>query len=127
MLREVVGSLWTRTPQTGPRGEGREPGTPWIPGSLGWRSSLEPAVAGGKGLPAVNSDLDAGPATAYVNGRILTMDEEHPTAAEMIVQGGRVLAVGGPGLATRAAGSLRQVDLSGRTVIPGFVDAHCHL
>jgi predicted amidohydrolase YtcJ len=75
----------------------------------------------------VNSALDAAPATAYVNGRIITMDENHPTAAELIVRDGRILAVGGPGLAGGAGASLRQVDLSGRTVIPGFVDAHCHL
>jgi predicted amidohydrolase YtcJ len=62
--------------------------------------------------------------TAYVNGRVITMDDALPYASELITEAGRVVAIGGDGLAENVADT---VDLGGHTVIPGFVDAHCHL
>jgi predicted amidohydrolase YtcJ len=63
------------------------------------------------------------------------MDDALPHATELIADGGRITAIGGPGLADRhadgpdgaGAGDMDRVDLGGRVVIPGFVDAHCHL
>lgn len=75
----------------------------------------------------MSSDSDSGRPVAYVNGHILTMDDGSGEAAEMVVANGRVLAVGEAGLARSLDPGLPQVDLDRRTVIPGFVDAHCHL
>ncbi|MBV9358863.1 MAG: amidohydrolase family protein, partial [Chloroflexi bacterium] len=63
-----------------------------------------------------------------VNGRVLTMDARRPRAEAIAVAGDRILAVGNTaemrGLAdTRAT----VVDLRGRTLLPGLIDAHCHL
>jgi predicted amidohydrolase YtcJ len=65
---------------------------------------------------------------AFLHGRIHTMDPDQPTASGLIARAGRVLAVGDAGeLAAQLAPDAEVVDLAGRTVLPGFVDAHCHL
>jgi len=62
------------------------------------------------------------------NARIYTVDETHPVADAMAVRGGRVQFVGSARAALALRGSAtRVVDLGGRTVIPGMVDAHGHV
>src|ERR1700736_3840522 len=62
------------------------------------------------------------------NARIYTVDDSRPVVAAMAVRDGKVLFSGSAGeaMALRGAGT-RVVDLGGRTVIPGMVDAHAHL
>ncbi len=72
--------------------------------------------------PAPPADL------IVTNARIYTVDDAHPLADALAVRGGRVAFVGD----TRGALALRGpptrvVDLGGRTVIPGMVDAHGHV
>ena len=62
-----------------------------------------------------------------VNGRIHTMNPQQPTATAVAVRDGKVLAVGGDDeikLLLAAGGEL--VDLNGRCLTPGLVDAHVH-
>jgi predicted amidohydrolase YtcJ len=61
------------------------------------------------------------------NGDIHTMDTATPRAQAIAIAGNRVLAVGSDAemralLATKG----EAVDLRGRTVVPGFTDAHLH-
>jgi predicted amidohydrolase YtcJ len=62
------------------------------------------------------------------NGRIYTVDDARPVVAAMAVRNGKVLFTGSvrEAMALRR-GTTRVVDLGGRTVIPGMVDAHAHL
>jgi len=46
--------------------------------------------------------------------------------ATLLVQDGRVGAVGGPGAVAIPAGATR-IDVSGKTIVPGFINAHGHL
>lgn len=63
-----------------------------------------------------------------VNTKIYTVDDSHPFAQAMAVRGGRVAFVGSTREALLLRGPSSQViDLAGRTVIPGMVDAHAHL
>lgn len=63
-----------------------------------------------------------------VNTRIYTVDDSHPFVDAMAVRGGRVAFVGSTREAMLLRGPSTQVlDLAGRTVIPGMVDAHAHL
>ena len=65
--------------------------------------------------------------TVYAGGTILTMDPENRVVEALGIEGERIAAVG-----TReevlewAAGSGRVVDLAGRAIVPGFIDAHGH-
>ena len=62
------------------------------------------------------------------NARIYTVDDARPVVAAMAVRDGKVLFTGSvrEAIALRGAAT-RVVDLGGRTVIPGMVDAHAHL
>lgn len=63
----------------------------------------------------------------YVNGKIFTSDEENLYAEAMLVQDGVIRKVGNRKETEKLASSgCRIVDLQGKRVIPGFVDAHMH-
>ena len=62
------------------------------------------------------------------NARIYTVDDAHPLADAMTIRGGKVQFVGSSRSALALKGSATRVlDLGGRTVIPGMVDAHGHV
>jgi len=63
----------------------------------------------------------------FVNGRIRTIDPVRPVVAALAVRGGRVLAAGSEAEVRAAADpSGLTVDLGGRDVLPGLIDAHLH-
>ena len=61
-------------------------------------------------------------------GRILTMDPENRTAEALAVENGRIVQVGTDAdIRALDNGNVHQIRLGGRTVVPGFVDAHLHI
>ncbi|HEY7300607.1 MAG TPA: amidohydrolase family protein [Xanthobacteraceae bacterium] len=46
--------------------------------------------------------------------------------AVIVIEGGRIKAIGKPGEVTIPKGS-RIINLKGKTVLPGYIDGHCHL
>jgi len=79
--------------------------------------------------PARNSgSSSSGPGDlALLNARIVTLDPDRPAAEAVLVRRGRIVAVGSTAeIRAQAAGS-REFDGQGRTVVPGFIDAHVHL
>jgi hypothetical protein len=63
----------------------------------------------------------------FANGTILTMDPARPVAAALAIRDDRIVALGGAAELPRLRDAAREVvDLAGRTVVPGFVDAHNH-
>jgi predicted amidohydrolase YtcJ len=60
------------------------------------------------------------------NGRIYTMDDDVPFATAVMISGDRIVAVGGDDLGFALPAGGRTLDLQGRTVTPGFIDAHIH-
>lgn len=69
----------------------------------------------------------SGPDAVYFNGRIVTMDTAGSTAGAVAVKDGKFLKIGGAEEIRKLAGpSTRMVDLGGKTVVPGLIDAHCH-
>ncbi len=66
----------------------------------------------------------------YLNGNIYTMDAAQPRAQAMAIDDatGRILVVGVNDEVRRVGGQHTHiVDLKGKTVLPGFIDAHIHL
>ena len=63
-----------------------------------------------------------------VNANVYTVDNARPRASAFAVRDGRIIFVGSDSEARNLAGAgTRVLDLHGRTVIPGMVDAHAHL
>ncbi|MGC1581872.1 MAG: amidohydrolase [Candidatus Acidiferrales bacterium] len=61
------------------------------------------------------------------NSNLWTVDENQPRAQAVAISGGRFLAVGSNDEVLNLASALtRKIDLGGRTVLPGFNDAHAH-
>ena len=69
----------------------------------------------------------ASPITVIENARVYTLDRELPQAEAIAVQDGRIVAAGSRDEVRSLSGELRRVDVGGRTVIPGLIDAHIHL
>ncbi len=62
------------------------------------------------------------------NGLIRTLDDAHPRASALAVRAGRILALGDDdAMRDLLDPGGEAVDLGGRLVIPGLVDAHVHL
>ncbi len=60
------------------------------------------------------------------SGVVRALDDNGTVGAAIAVRDGRVVAVGGDELRDRFEAA-REVDLAGRTVLPGFNDAHIHI
>jgi hypothetical protein len=60
------------------------------------------------------------------NGRIVTMDARGSTVSEVTIQDGRFTAVGPRG-GQRLSPCTREINLRGRTAVPGLIDNHNHI
>ena len=61
------------------------------------------------------------------NANIHTMDSGNPQAQAVAISGGHFIAVGANDeVDNLASASTKRIDLGGRTVLPGFIDAHLH-
>lgn len=67
-------------------------------------------------------------ATVYYNGDILTMVGESPNYVEALVEKeGKIVFTGSSSEAMKIAGmGHNMIDLKGNTLVPGFIDGHCH-
>ena len=64
---------------------------------------------------------------AVVNANIITIDDRAPRAEALAVRDGRIAAVGTTAAINKlVGGDTRVIDAQGKTVTPGFIDAHCH-
>ena len=63
----------------------------------------------------------------FINGSVLTVDDRDRECEAVAVCGNRISFVGTTAEARQRIGSEDTIiDLSGRTLLPGFNDAHCH-
>ena len=66
--------------------------------------------------------------TIFVNGNVVVMDEARTIAQAVAVSGSQILATGTDDeIRALATEQTQIIDLAGRTVTPGLIDAHCHL
>jgi predicted amidohydrolase YtcJ len=61
-----------------------------------------------------------------VNGVVYTLDHTNSVAEGVAIRGDRILATGTTEDLRRRFSAGKTIDLQGRSVIPGFVDAHAH-
>ena len=63
-----------------------------------------------------------------INGKVLTIDSDHPFAQAIAIKGDYISAVGTTSQISEMIdkGKTKVVDAHGRLVIPGFNDAHVH-
>jgi predicted amidohydrolase YtcJ len=65
--------------------------------------------------------------TILVNGKIMTVDSINSIAEGIAIKGDKILMTGSDKLIrSLAAPDAKVIDLSGRTVTPGFIDPHIH-
>ena len=74
---------------------------------------------------------DVNTSIVLLNANIHTLDPALPRAQALIAKNGRLRAIGSNrdirDLADREMPGVKIMDLNGRTVLPGFIDAHTHL
>lgn len=77
---------------------------------------------------AITGAAQAG-TSVYHGGHIVTMEGEKPVIVEAVaVSDGKIVALGSEDQVRSAAGSeAKDIDLAGRTMLPGFIDAHGHV
>ena len=67
----------------------------------------------------------AAPDLVLLNGKIFTSDAAHPYVQALAIRGERITAIGDSAKIRALVGPhTKQIDLGGRTVIPGINDAH---
>jgi len=63
----------------------------------------------------------------YSGGSIVTVNELQPQVEAVAVRGGKIVAVGYRDEVMKLKGTkTRLIDLGGKTLLPGFLDAHSH-
>jgi hypothetical protein len=85
------------------------------------------ALYGQAPAPATTQDPCTGARDLrLINGRFVTMDSRGSTVSEVTIQDGRFAAVGSGGT-RRLSPCTREINLRGRTVVPGLIDNHNHI
>ena len=88
-------------------------------------ASLVSASTGAQG--GVVADRAAPPDTVFIHGAIYTQEAEQPWAQALAVSKGRIVAVGSDADAKSwMSPKTRRIDLHGRMLMPGLIDAHVH-
>lgn len=89
---------------------------------------LAAALCAGAFAAANDSSADeAQAATVFYGGQVFTGEYSAPYAEAVAIRGERIVAVGARAAVELAAGpSARKVDLKGKFLMPGMIDAHAH-
>ena len=91
------------------------------------RIAIAPAAAIILAAASPNAAAQTRADLLLVNGRVLTVDSADRVAQAVGIAGNRIVVVGTTADVERAAApNARRIDLAGRTVTPGLLDAHDH-
>lgn len=79
-------------------------------------------------LASCGDGVESSPATLVMRGgKVFTMDAGRSVASAVAVVGNRIVAVGDDASVSAYIGpDTKVIELGGRTVLPGFIDAHIH-
>jgi len=75
-----------------------------------------------------NNDFESTKARIYINGQIITMEDNIPTAEAMYVKDGIIVGLGtNQAMRALSTDKVEVIDLKNKTVLPGFIDSHSHV
>lgn len=75
-----------------------------------------------------NTEATSHGTTVFTGGTVLTVDDSFSEAKAIAIRDNRILAVGSEAEVREAAGDgATNVDLNGKTLLPGFIDPHTHV
>ncbi len=78
-------------------------------------------------VASANAQQHASADLVIVHGRVWTVDHAHPQAEAVAIQGSRIIAVGtDTEIANWVGPRTKKIDAQGKSVLPGFIDAHVH-
>ena len=98
----------------------------WTGFLLGWAILAGPLVVQAQ-QASIPAEILAYPNIIAYNGKVLTVDDAFTTAQAFAVRDGKFLAIGTDQRIRAMAGpDTRQIDLEGKSVVPGFIDTHNH-
>ena len=99
----------------------------WVAGACALAVAAGAGVAVGTGGDRPATVPPVPPDTIVHNGRITTMDARGSSVQALAIAGGDIVASGRDADVKALAGpGTRMIDLGGRRVLPGLVDAHLH-
>lgn len=85
------------------------------------------AVLGGLGGFVLLGNARVEPDIVLHNAKIWTVDAAVPEAQAVAIANGRIIAVGSNDFVLNGAGPrARRIDIGGKRITPGFIDAHSH-
>jgi predicted amidohydrolase YtcJ len=65
--------------------------------------------------------------TVFINGSVITFDQQDRICEAVAIVGNRISSIGTSKEIKQLIGpKTKCIDLAGRSLIPGFIDAHCH-
>jgi predicted amidohydrolase YtcJ len=78
--------------------------------------------------PVTSTLLVDRPQLIIYNAHVITVNPNQPYAQALAILGDRILAVGSNDqVCGLASPGTQMIDIEGCTVVPGFIDAHCHV
>src|SRR5690606_19780069 len=78
-------------------------------------------------MACMSNMANASPDALFINAKVFTADEAKPSAQAFAIEGGRIVAIGEQKDILAQKGAKTQlVDLQGKRVLPGLIDAHTH-
>ena len=63
----------------------------------------------------------------FFNGDIITMKQENPEVEAVLIENGRIKKVGKKEELIKNEKNIQEIDLNGKTLMPGFIDSHSHI
>jgi predicted amidohydrolase YtcJ len=96
---------------------------------VGCSSGEAPAPSDAGETPAAApAEVQTGPDYVFINGKVLTVDENFSIVEAVAVSGNKIQAVGSTqDMQALATDNTEIIDLKGKTVTPGIIDVHNHL
>ncbi len=80
------------------------------------------------GVCSAAEAVDAGiPTTVFYDAHIFTAEYDRPYAEALAIRGDKIIAVGAlPSVLQAAGATAKKIDLGGKFLMPGMIDAHAH-